>query len=136
MLDRVWFERLRMRGYSRNGSEHALVETEENVRESAGAIGLGHCLLEANHGEITKEGVSSAGEGEGVAPEEPLEAHDGATEHGQEEELEGGLAASETTVEETDTGDHEQDEGGAHKQEAHVSSLEEEVSKEFTDRPA
>jgi hypothetical protein len=96
----------------RDGSEHALVQAEENVRDAAATDGgLGEGFPEAEVGQVAKEGAAGVGEGQGVAPEEPLEGDDGGRHHGQPDEHEGRLAAGETRVEEADAGNHEQHEG-------------------------
>lgn len=65
----------------RDGSKHSLVETEENIWQHGRAIGLSNGLHETKLAEITKEGVSSAGKGQRVAPEEPLEPNHGDGHH-------------------------------------------------------
>lgn len=75
--------------YSRNRRKHALVETEQDVREVSRAIGLSNRLHETKLGEVSEEGVSSAGKGQRVAPEEPLEADDRHGHHGKEDERKG-----------------------------------------------
>lgn len=44
-----------LEGHSRNGSEHALVQTKENVRESGRAIGLSEGVHETKLGQVTEE---------------------------------------------------------------------------------
>lgn len=48
------------------------------------------------------------GEGQGVTPEEPLESHNGDGHQRQPNQSQSRLAAGKTTVEKTNTGDHEQ----------------------------
>lgn len=62
-------------------------------------------------------------ESEAVAPEEPLEGHNGYGHHAHEDEREGRLAAAETAVEEADAGNHEENEGGADHDPGHVAGL-------------
>lgn len=67
----------------RNSGEHALVQTEEQVGYLGAAdAGLAQHLHEAEVGEVTDEGAARVAEGQGVAPEEPLEADDGDAHHG------------------------------------------------------
>lgn len=47
-------------GNSRNGSEHALVQTKENIRESGRAIGLSEGVHKTKLGQVAEEGVSSS----------------------------------------------------------------------------
>lgn len=61
---------------SRNGSKHALVETEENVRQVSRAVGLGQRLHQTKLRQVAEESISGSRKGERVAPEEPLEADD------------------------------------------------------------
>ncbi|KAI6771075.1 hypothetical protein HG531_009930 [Fusarium graminearum] len=82
----------------KSSSKHALVKTEENIRKSRGAVGLGKCLHETELGEIAKEGISK-------------------------DQSQGRLATSETTVEETHAGNHEKNEHGAGDQEDQVARL-------------
>jgi len=65
---------------------------------------------EAKVGQVANEGAARVREGQGITPEEPLEAHDRNGHHGQPNQGQGGLAPGETAVEEADTGDHEQHE--------------------------
>lgn len=68
--------------YSRNGSEHALVEAEQNIRELRRADGgLGDDILETKVRHVAKEDGAGVREGQGVTPEEPLEAHHSNTYH-------------------------------------------------------
>lgn len=58
----------------RDGAEHALVHGEEQVRDAARADRRPReDVLEAEVGEVADEGPCCVREGEGVAPEEPLE---------------------------------------------------------------
>lgn len=61
-----------------DGREHALVDGEEDVGDARGADRRGgQHVLEAEVGEVADEGAGVVGEGEGVAPEEPLEGRYG-----------------------------------------------------------
>jgi len=66
------------------------------------------------------------GEGQGVAPEEPLEGGHADGHEGQPYQGQGGLAAGQPGVEEADAGNHEQDEGRARDDPGKVTGLREE----------
>lgn len=65
-------------GDERDGSEHALVQAEQDVGQLGAAhAGLAQHLHQSKVGKVTDEGASRVGEGERVAPEEPLESSHG-----------------------------------------------------------
>ena len=65
---------------------------------------------------IADEAVcGSRRESQRVSPEIPLEGDDGGREHTGPDEGEGGLSASETGVEESETGNHDHDHGRGHE---------------------
>ena len=100
------------RGDARDGSEHALVETEEDVGDLGAAdAGLAQHLHETKVGEVSDVGAAGVGEAERVAPEEPLEARDGDRHQRQPYERQRRLATGQAAVEEADARDHEQHEG-------------------------
>jgi hypothetical protein len=100
------------KGDIRDGRKHALVEAKEQVRHLGAAdAGLAQYLHQAKVGEVPDVGAARVGEGERVAPEEPLEADDGYRYQGQPYQRQGGLSACKTTVEEADARHHEEDEG-------------------------
>lgn len=96
-----------------NGGEHALVQAEEQIGDLGAADGgLREGLDQRKVGQITNEGAAGVGERQGISPEEPLEADDCYAHHGEPDERECRLATGQARVEEADTGDHEQDQGG------------------------
>ena len=105
----------------RDGGEHALVEHEQNVRNTTDI--LAHGLHETEVVEGAEERVAGARESERVAPEEPLEGDNADREHREEQKLEGRFTAGETTVEETDTGNHQKHKRCADGDPGHVASL-------------
>lgn len=88
-----------------DGREHALVDGEEEVGDLVGAHGrAGEDVHEAEIREITDERAGGMGEGQRVAPEEPLEACDGGGHDGEPYQRQGRLAPSKTRVEEARVG--------------------------------
>lgn len=109
--------------YSRNAGKHALVEAQQDIRKERRSIGLSQSLHETELGEVAQEGVSGSRKGQGVTPEEPLEADDGDRSHGQQDQRQGRLATGEAAVKEADTGNHEENQDGGDDDEAHVPGL-------------
>jgi hypothetical protein len=65
-----------------NGREHALVNSEEQVWNLCAPDGrLSKDVSETNVLKIADIGSRGVGEGQGVAPEEPLKAHNGSGHH-------------------------------------------------------
>lgn len=60
----------------RDGSEHALEQAEQQVRDlCASHTGLAQHIHETKVGQITDKGATSMTEGQAVTPEKPLESH-------------------------------------------------------------
>ena len=58
----------------RDSSKHALVYSKHEIRYSVATDGwCGQCIPKANIFQVSNELSSRVGEGEGVAPEKPLE---------------------------------------------------------------
>lgn len=110
--------------YSRNAGKHALVKAQQDIRKERRSIGLSQSLHETELGEVAQEGVSSSRKGQGVAPEEPLEADDGDRGHGQQNQRQGRLATGEAAVEEADAGNHEKNQDSGDDDEGQVPGLE------------
>jgi len=90
-----------------DGGEHALVDGEEQVGDLGGANGGGsEDVAEAEVLHVTQELAGGVREGEGVAPEEPLEGDDGGGHDGEPDQGQGGLSAGQTRVEETAAREH------------------------------
>lgn len=95
-----------------DGTEHHLVEgVEKSGNERRADRGGAPDLHEAKMSEIADKGIAGGlGEGERVAPKVPLKDDNGEGHHDDPEHGEGRLSASETRVEEGDTGNHHEDE--------------------------
>lgn len=108
-----------------DGAEHHLVKrVEQGGDERRADRGGGPDLHEAKVREVANEAVVGGGaEGEREAPKVPLEDDDAKGHHDYPEHGEGGFAAGETRVEEGDSGDHEEDQTGADKDEGLVAGL-------------
>lgn len=107
-----------------DGGEHELVD----AKDEGGDTGAAHRrlvedALESKVLEVTDERAGTVGKGEGVAPEEPLEGYDGEGHHAKVDHAERILAAEQTRVEETDTGDHDPDERSAAQRPGDVSEV-------------
>lgn len=108
-----------------DGAEHHLVEGVEKAgNERAADGGSTPNALETEVEHVADDGVASVGrEGEGEAPEEPLESDDAEGHHDDPEHGEGRLSAGETRVEKSDTGNHHEDENGGNQNEGLVTGL-------------
>lgn len=108
-----------------DGAEHHLVERVQQGGDQRRADrGRAPDLHEAKVSKVADEGVvRGLAEGEGVAPEVPLEDDDAKGHHDDPEHGEGRLSAGETRVEEGDAGDHHEDETGAQEDIGLVTSL-------------
>ena len=109
---------------ARDGSEHALVDAEQDVGDlGATDAGLGQHVHQAKVGEVSDVGAAGVGEAEREAPEEPLEARDGYRHQRQVYERQGGLATGQAAVEEADARNHEQDEGRGRQHPGDIAGL-------------
>lgn len=73
-----------LRAHVRDGGEHPLVETEEEIRDmGAPNAGLAEDIHETKVGEVANEGAAGVREGQGVTPEEPLKADNSYGHHGE-----------------------------------------------------
>ena len=130
----------------RDSSEHTLVNGEKQIRDLGAADGgLSQDVHEAEVGQVSHEGPSGVGEGEGVAPEEPLEGDDAGGHDRQPYQRQCRLSARETRVEEAvevvsdhlgscekeasdvenipNTGNHEQHEGSRRNHPCYIARL-------------
>jgi hypothetical protein len=95
---------------ARDGGEHALVEAEQKIRDLGTTnTGLAQDLHETEVAQVADESAARVRKGQGVAPEEPLEADDSYGHHGQPDQRQRRLPPRQTAVEETNARDHEQD---------------------------
>ena len=102
----------------------ALEEAEEKVRDLGAADrGLSKGLHETKVREIANVGAASVGECQTVTPEEPLKVYHRYRYHRQHDERQGGLAPSESGVEEADARDHEKHQGGRGEDPGEVTTL-------------
>jgi hypothetical protein len=84
-----------------NSSEHALIDSEEEIGNLGGANrGGSESVTETNILQITDEFACGVRESKGVTPEEPLEGNDSRSHDGQPDEGQSRLAASQTRIEE------------------------------------
>ena len=103
-----------------------LVKSIENVGNQWGTrTRVGQSLHQAKVAQITDVSVGRGRrEGEGVAPEVPLESDDGQRSHTGSDHAQGGLSTGETRVEETQARNHDHDHGGGHNDVGLVTRLE------------
>lgn len=86
---------------SRNTGKHALEDSEEEIWHLGATHRWGSQYIpESEVLQITNVCTSGVGEGQRVSPEEPLEGYDADGHDREPYQREGGLAASETGVEE------------------------------------
>jgi hypothetical protein len=87
---------------NRDRCEHALVDGEQQIRDLRRSDGRGtENISEANVFQIADKFPPGVREGEGVAPEEPLEGDDGGGHDGEPYQGQGRLPPSETRIEES-----------------------------------
>lgn len=109
-----------------NGRELELVERVEELRDQwgAGTRCVEH-ISQSDVVEVADESVGGAGgEGERVTPEVPLEDDHGVGSDYGPEKGESALSSCEASVEEPETGDHEEDECAADQDEGYISLVE------------
>lgn len=110
----------------RDSREHALVDTEQQIWDSGAANGwLAKDTSEPDVLQVADISRSIVAEGERVSPEEPLEGHQADGHQGEPDEREGGLAACQARVEESHSGNHEQDKGGGCENPGDITRLRE-----------
>ncbi|KAI3483149.1 hypothetical protein L1887_53929 [Cichorium endivia] len=89
--------------------KHALVDRVDDLGHLV--VGLGHGIFEHAHvakvAQIAEERARGLGEGERVAPEEPLERDDGEGGKREQQQVQRVLPARQTRVEVAETGDHD-----------------------------
>ena len=91
--------------------EHALVGAEKEGGDSRRSDGwLSLDADETKVFQVADKRRGGVGEGERVAPEEPLERSDGDTAHREEEHRQGVLPSQETGIQQADTGNHDPNE--------------------------
>jgi hypothetical protein len=108
----------------RDSSKHPLINRKQQIRDprTADTRRTQH-VPEPDILQITDEGIRRVREGEGVAPEEPLEGDHADGHAGEPDEGECRFAACEARVEEAHTGDHEEDERGGGEHPGYVARL-------------
>ena len=93
-----------------------LVERVQELRNQGGSwAGSTKHTLETKLVEVANEAVCRGAESKRVSPEVPLEGDDGSREHTRPDKRQSGLSARKTRVEESQTGNHNQDHSGGHE---------------------
>lgn len=110
--------------HTSNGSEHTLVDHVEDIGHRGNNGGSTQAVLEAKVVKVTNELVGGVGESQRVAPEEPLEGNEGRTHDGGPQQGHGVLLAGQSRVQQTDTWNHDPDQGGGGHNPDHVSQVE------------
>jgi len=112
------------KGDRRDGSEHALVYSKHQIRNPrASHTRRSQHVPKTNVSKIPNVFTGIVGEGQGITPEEPLKGDDADRHQGEPDEREGGLAAGEARIEESDTRNHEENEGGRGKHPGNIAGL-------------
>lgn len=110
--------------HTSNGSKHTLVDHVEDIGHGRDDGGSTQAVLEAKVLKSTNELVGVVGKGQRVAPEEPLEGNEGRTHNGGPQQRHRVLLTGQSRVQQTDTGNHDPDQGGGGHNPDHVGQVE------------